>query len=194
MLSNFVWVKFSMFVMILCMFTRLLDVSMLQAIGGECYSHTLYCLSDVLHACCKHHLPVASTALHASLSARSFPTPLATAQDKACFLKLLLRSAVSLAIFFVRFVCWLLACLMSQQHASASQGWICSDNVTCCHTEIEVADQTFHLTQSQYTDTGPTCRSTDPITPCARQGIHWSANFKFTGMTQPRKNPDASRI
>ena len=31
-------------------------------------------------------------------------------------------------------------CLMSQQHASVSQGWICSDNSTCCHTEIEVAD------------------------------------------------------
>ena len=33
--------------------------------------------------------------------------------------------------------------LTSQQHASASQGRICSDNFTCCHTEIEVADQTF---------------------------------------------------
>ena len=34
-------------------------------------------------------------------------------------------------------------CLTSQQHASASQGRICSDNFTCCHTEIEVADQTY---------------------------------------------------
>ena len=41
---------------------------------------------------------------------------------------------------------------------------------TCCHTEIEVADQTVHLTQSQSTDTGPTSPSTDPITPGARQG------------------------
>ena len=48
----------------------------------------------------------------------------------------------------------LLACLTSQQHASVSQGWICSDKFTCCHTEIEVADPTFYLTQSQYTDTG----------------------------------------
>ena len=39
-------------------------------------------------------------------------------------------------------------CLMSQQHASVSQGLICSDNFTCCHTEIEVADQIFYLTQS----------------------------------------------
>ena len=63
--------------------------------------------------------------------------------------------------------CLLVACLTSQQHASVSQGWICSDNFTCCHTEIEVADQTFHLTQSQYTDTGPTSPSTDPTAPGA---------------------------
>ena len=48
---------------------------------------------------------------------------------------------------------------------------------TCCHTEIEAADQTFHLTQSQYTDTGSTSPSADPITPGAWQGSHWSANF-----------------
>ena len=67
-------------------------------------------------------------------------------------------------------------CLTSQQHASVSQGRICTDNFTCCHTEIEVADPTFHLTQSQYTDTGPTNPSADPITPGAWQGSHWSAN------------------
>ena len=39
-----------------------------------------------------------------------------------------------------------------------------SDNFTCCHTDIEAADQTFYLTQSQYTDTGPTSPSADPIT------------------------------
>ena len=54
-----------------------------------------------------------------------------------------------------------------------------------CHTEIEVADQTFHLTQSQYTDTGPTSPSTDPISPGAWKGSHWSANFEVTGMTRP---------
>ena len=37
---------------------------------------------------------------------------------------------------------WLLACLTSQQHASASQRRICSDNCLCCSTEIEVAVQT----------------------------------------------------
>ena len=53
-------------------------------------------------------------------------------------------------------VCVLVGCLTSQQQASVSQGRICSENLTCCHTEIEVADPTFYLTQSQYTDTGQT--------------------------------------
>ena len=47
---------------------------------------------------------------------------------------------------------------------------MCSDNFTCCHTEVEVAAQTFYLTQSQYTDTGPTSHSADRITPDAWQG------------------------
>ena len=70
----------------------------------------------------------------------------------------------------------LVGCLTSQQHASVSQGRISTDNFTCCHTDIEVADPTFYLTQSQYTDTGPTSPSADPITPGAWQGSHWSAN------------------
>ena len=74
-------------------------------------------------------------------------------------------------------VCLFVGCLTSRQHASVSQGPICSDNFTCCPTEIELADQTFHLTQSQYTTTVPTSPSTDPITPGAWQGSHWSANF-----------------
>ena len=74
-------------------------------------------------------------------------------------------------------VCLLVGCLTSQQQASVSQGRICSDNFTCCHTEIEVADPTFYLTQSQYIDNGPTSPSADPITPGAWQGSHWSANF-----------------
>ena len=59
----------------------------------------------------------------------------------------------------------LVGCITSQQQASASQGRICTDNFTCCHTVIEVADQTFYLTQSQYTDTGLTSPSVDPIMP-----------------------------
>ena len=35
--------------------------------------------------------------------------------------------------------------------------------------EIETADQTFCLTQSGYTDTGPTSPRTDPATPGAWQ-------------------------
>ena len=93
-----------------------------------------------------------------------------------------------------QFVCLFLGCPTSQQQASVSQGRICSDNFTCCHTEIEVADPTFYLTQSQYTDTGPTSPSADPITPGAWQGSHWSANFEVTCMTRPRKNPGASGI
>ena len=92
-------------------------------------------------------------------------------------------------------VCLLfLGCSTSQQQASVSQGRICSDKFTCCHTETEFADQTVHLTQSQYTDTGPTSPSTDLITPGVCQGSHWSANFEVTGMTRPWNNPVASGI
>ena len=71
--------------------------------------------------------------------------------------------------------------LRSQQHASVSQGRICSDEFTCCHTETEVADQTFHLTQSQYTDTGSTSFNAETITPAACQGSHWSAISLVSG-------------
>ena len=71
--------------------------------------------------------------------------------------------------------------------SSVSQGRIFSDNFTRCHTEIEVVEQTFHLTQSQYTDTGPTSPSTYPITPGAWQGSHSSANFQVTNST-PEKS------
>ena len=83
----------------------------------------------------------------------------------------------------------LVGCLTSKQHANVSQGRIYTDNCRCCHTEIEVADQTFYLTQSQYIDTGPTSPSVDPITPGAWQGNLWSANFAVAGMTRPGKIP-----
>ena len=87
-------------------------------------------------------------------------------------------------------VCLFVGCLASQQHVSVSQGRIYSDNFTCCHTEIEAADQTFYLTQSQYTDTGPTSPSADPITPGVWQGSHWSANFfKSLVWLDPEKIP-----
>ena len=84
---------------------------------------------------------------------------------------------------------WLVACLTSQQHASVSQGRICLDQCTCRHIEIEVADQTFYLIHSQYTDTGPTGPTADPITPGTWQNSHWSTNVSVTGsgMTRPEK-------
>ena len=67
-------------------------------------------------------------------------------------------------------------CLTSLQHASVSEGRMCSNNFTCCHTKIEVANPTFYLTQSQYTDTRPTSPSADPVTPGAWQGSHRNTN------------------
>ena len=78
-------------------------------------------------------------------------------------------------------------CLTSQQQVSVCQGWIFSGNYTCCHTEVEAADPTFYLTQSQYTDIGPTSPSTDAIMPGAWQGSHWSANVQAAGMIRPGK-------
>ena len=83
--------------------------------------------------------------------------------------------------------CWRLL----QQHASVPQGRIYSDICTCCHTEIEVTGQTFYLTKSQYTDTGPTGPCTDPITPGAWHCSHCNASFEATGMTRPGKIPTA---
>ena len=60
-------------------------------------------------------------------------------------------------------------CLTSQQHASVSRRRICSDSCTWCHTETEVVDQTFYLTQSQYTNIQPISHNADPITPGAWQ-------------------------
>ena len=86
-------------------------------------------------------------------------------------------------------------CLTCQQHASVSQGRICTDNSTFCHTEIDVVDQTFYLTQSQYTDTGPTSASADPIMSGAWQGSHWSANFQVHWYDSTlKKKPVASEI
>ena len=62
----------------------------------------------------------------------------------------------------VQLRCWLLVgCLMSQQHASVSQGRTCPDNLMCCHIETEVADPTFYPAQSQYTGTRPTSLSAE---------------------------------
>ena len=74
-------------------------------------------------------------------------------------------------------VCLFAGYLRSKQHACVLQGRICSDNFICYHTEIEVADQTFCLSQSQYTDTQPTSPGADPMMAGTWQGSQWSANF-----------------
>ena len=66
-------------------------------------------------------------------------------------------------------VCWLLnipamfLILMCLRGGSAQ-------TILHCHTEVQVADQTFHLIQSQYTDTKLTSPITDPEKPGAWQG------------------------
>ena len=57
----------------------------------------------------------------------------------------------------------------SPQRVGVSQGQICSDKCTCCHTETDAADQTCSLTRSQQTYTRPTSPSTDPFTQGAWQ-------------------------
>ena len=112
---------------------------------------------------------------------------------------------VVVVVFFCFFVvvvvvvvCLLVGCLTSQQHASVSQGRICSDNFTCCHTQIEVAEQTFHLTQSRYTDTGPTSPSTDPITSGSWQGSqflsHWYDSTPEKSRRKRDSNPGSSTL
>ena len=88
----------------------------------------------------------------------------------------------------------LVGCLTPQQHASVSQERIWSEKFTHCYTETEAADQTFYLTQSQYTDAGPTSPSDDPITPEPGRAATGMPIFFFffffktvTSMTRPGK-------
>ena len=62
-----------------------------------------------------------------------------------------------------RAVMLFVGCVTSQQHAIVYLRY---------HIEIEVADQTFYLAQSQYIDTGPASSSADPITPDAWHNSH----------------------
>ena len=84
------------------------------------------------------------------------------------------------------FVCWLLNVPATCYKCISGTDL---HNFTCCHTEIEAADPAFYFTQSQYTDTGPTSPSADPIMQGAWQSSHWSTNFSVTGMTRPGKIP-----
>ena len=74
------------------------------------------------------------------------------------------------ALEFAMFV----VCLTSQQHASVSQGWICSDNCTCCHTEIEVCRSNSHPVTVYWC---PANQSQPwPYNARCLAGSHWSAN------------------
>ena len=67
------------------------------------------------------------------------------------------------------------------------------NNCACCYPEIEVGHQSFYLTQSQHTDTGPTNPSTDPVTSGTCQGSHYSSTFNkslaWFNYTKPRSIP-----
>ena len=59
----------------------------------------------------------------------------------------------------------------------------------CCHTEIEVEDLTFCLTQSQYIDTGPASPSVDPIYARHIAGLPPEFQFLSHWYDSMRKNP-----
>ena len=71
-----------------------------------------------------------------------------------------------------------LGCLIFQQHTMRISRLDLFD-LTCCHIDTLVADQTCHLTQSLYTDTRPTSLSTDPITPGVRQSTHKEVSYRY---------------
>ena len=82
----------------------------------------------------------------------------------------------------------------SQQHASVSQGRICSDNLRAATLRQKLQTKLSTSPSHSILTPGRPVASTDPITPGAWQGSHWSANFNVTDMTRPRKNPGASGI
>ena len=86
------------------------------------------------------------------------------------------ESSLTLHHCKAKIVVCLVSCLTSQQHAGVSQGQVCSDNFTCYHTEVKVAEQ-HQANQSEHS----------PLMPGAWQDSHRSANFQVTGTTRPRK-------
>ena len=119
--------------------------------------------------------------------APSYKFVLCEGRYRAPMYKTVRRKSSFFATFIQLLIDWLVGCLTSQQHASVSHGRICSDNFTCCYSEIKVEDQTFHLTQSQCTDTGPTSPSTDPITPGALE-------CQFLSHRKRDSNPGSSAL
>ena len=94
------------------------------------------------------------------------------------------------AVNMIQFVGWLLNVSATCEYISGTDLL----NLTCCYTDIEVTDPTFHLTQSQYTDTGPTSPRTDPITPGAGRVATGVPIFKSLVWLDPGKIPEQSGI
>ena len=68
-----------------------------------------------------------------------------------------------------------------------------SAQILRCHTEIEVSDQTGYLTQ--YTDTGQTIPSSDPVTPGTWQGSHTSAScYHFPDGVNSTESPSVYQV
>ena len=97
-------------------------------------------------------------------------------------------------------------CKKSLKRPSAVVCWLLNVPATClCISGMDLLRQlnvlshwyrscrSNFLSQSQYTDAGPTSPSMDSITPGAWQGCHWSTNFKVTDMTTWKKIHGESR-
>ena len=83
------------------------------------------------------------------------------------------------------FVGWLVGCQTFQQLASVSQGRICSGKCMWCDSEIEVTGQTYYLTQSQYTDTGPTSPRSNFLSHPVTVYWHWANQSQVKLSTSP---------
>ena len=121
-----------------------------------------------------HHL-----ILWASLSVPAFDVCVDLVLQRCAALNQSLHSLLSRRGCFERMLLFLWYFQQQTDMKISFQG-VCSTVtilLSCCYTEIQAADQSLHLTQSQYTDTGSTSPSTNPLTPGAWRGSHWSTNF-----------------
>ena len=102
-----------------------------------------------------------------------------------------------LCLFWGYFLCFYFVCLLNCGIGrlfvgclSDQQKTMCISEadlpwVLCVATQMEAADPTCNVTQSQYTDTWPA--SPDPTAPGTWQGGHWSTDVKVTGAIQIEK-------
>ena len=87
---------------------------------------------------------------------------------------------------------FLVGCLTFQLHASLFQGRICLGNFTCCHTEREIADQTFCLTQSRILTPSHPVPALTLYHQVPGRGATWVPIFRSLVWHDPEKIP-ASR-